>query len=342
MATGPPLGSRVHQVNEPAMAARKAAIQRQQDWIGAAPAQHSRWPNQPPMARYPHPHQSWPMAPRRVANGAPAPRWTSIGRAGAGPSKKAADQWSMCRSTPFLQRDMGFQHGQAARMSSTGVVDMDNAQMIVARLQNLKAEVAALTGKLQYLTGGGGVASFDKKIGVSCHQCKKSNQKLVFCTKFVITRARKAFKQCRKKYCLRCLGKFYPNTSLDHLLDWHCPSCRGVCSCANCVRMSEQKKYKHFREALGHNDTTADSTDTKSSDGERQSDNDKSTNDDTAKDKTAKDETAKDDTAKADSTQDATAQVKTANDEPAIGALVNKEPQEAPVKTDSPIPSSSD
>ena len=45
---------------------------------------------------------------------------------------------------------------------------------------------------------------------------------------------------CRKKYCARCLIKFYneiPNPKAVKSGEWSCPGCRGLCTCAACRRV---------------------------------------------------------------------------------------------------------
>jgi hypothetical protein len=95
-----------------------------------------------------------------------------------------------------------------------------------------------------------------KKIsGSSCHQCKtrREGDELIYCgmshAKKGRAKKRKAERKCRKKYCARCLLKFYnepapvkpapgePNT-------WSCPGCRGLCTCAACKRTQIRREAK--------------------------------------------------------------------------------------------------
>jgi len=73
--------------------------------------------------------------------------------------------------------------------------------------------------------------------GVSCHQCKKSNRLTNYCTNINMGRTGRNKKPCRKKYCTRCLTKFYSNIPMPREgSNWTCPACQGICSCASCMR----------------------------------------------------------------------------------------------------------
>eukprot|EP00475_Leptophrys_vorax_P007470 TRINITY_DN1471_c0_g1_i4.p1 TRINITY_DN1471_c0_g1~~TRINITY_DN1471_c0_g1_i4.p1 ORF type:complete len:368 (-),score=102.52 TRINITY_DN1471_c0_g1_i4:167-1270(-) len=97
------------------------------------------------------------------------------------------------------------------------------------------------------------------KKGTSCHQCKNTKhlQQLAFCTNAFLRfgSKEKRARSCRKKFCRVCLGnkaafstslthcfpflaKFYQEELLTvlHDVSWKCPSCRGECVCAACVR----------------------------------------------------------------------------------------------------------
>lgn len=65
----------------------------------------------------------------------------------------------------------------------------------------------------------------------SCHHCKTSKplETLRKCS------APTSKRGCRKKYCLSCLKRSYPN--MDHTVDfWTCPACINACVCAGCKR----------------------------------------------------------------------------------------------------------
>lgn len=52
---------------------------------------------------------------------------------------------------------------------------------------------------------------------------------------------------CRKKYCARCLDKFYGEAAPEKPLPgepntWACPGCRGLCTCAACKRGNSKKE----------------------------------------------------------------------------------------------------
>jgi len=66
--------------------------------------------------------------------------------------------------------------------------------------------------------------------GISCHQCKRSRLTITHCTN-VHARGTK----CRKKYCTKCILKYTPCPSKAFV----CPACRGLCTCAFCVRKHE-------------------------------------------------------------------------------------------------------
>jgi len=68
------------------------------------------------------------------------------------------------------------------------------------------------------------------KAGLWCHQCKKKNRNIIYCSKYNL-----GF--CSKKYCKRCLEKHY-NEVFDNIdkKNWICMFCRSVCLCASCRR----------------------------------------------------------------------------------------------------------
>ena len=95
--------------------------------------------------------------------------------------------------------------------------------------------------------------------GESCHQCKTRRlpSDLIYCSARHLKkgRARKKKKErlCRKKYCARCLSKFYnelPPTVNGPDSGWICPGCRGVCSCAACKRHAIKREQRERKLAM--------------------------------------------------------------------------------------------
>ena len=109
--------------------------------------------------------------------------------------------------------------------------------------------------------------------GSSCHQCKtrRISAELVYCMQSHAKKGRtrkrriedqpsvyiipnpattyKAERLCRKKYCSRCLVKFYNEQAPAKIgphgdRSWSCPGCRGLCSCAACKRQQTKKDSK--------------------------------------------------------------------------------------------------
>jgi len=73
-----------------------------------------------------------------------------------------------------------------------------------------------------------------------CHQCKKKNRNVVYCSKYLV-----GF--CSKKYCKRCVEKHYNEDfeSIDQKT-WICMFCRGVCLCACCRRKRGEEVPKRI------------------------------------------------------------------------------------------------
>jgi len=86
--------------------------------------------------------------------------------------------------------------------------------------------------------------------GSSCHQCKSrcSLQSLILCKSLPSQRGKGKRQGCRKKYCARCLNKFYNESAPtpEQKPKWVCPACRNICKCAACRR----QKAKHQKAAL--------------------------------------------------------------------------------------------
>ena len=113
--------------------------------------------------------------------------------------------------------------------------------------------------------------------GSSCHQCKtrRISAELVYCAQSHVKKGRQRKRQmlaaataaggvggvvaagvggkqerlCRKKYCCRCIQKFYgeqPPAKIGPNGDrnWSCPGCRGLCSCAACKRQQSKREIK--------------------------------------------------------------------------------------------------
>lgn len=94
-----------------------------------------------------------------------------------------------------------------------------------------------------------------KPIGSSCHQCKtrRTDNDLYFCSTTHLKKGRtkllKTERLCRKKYCGRCLVKFYgqvppAHTGPNPLNTWSCPGCLGICTCAACKRQRNKQIIK--------------------------------------------------------------------------------------------------
>ncbi|CAN4083613.1 unnamed protein product [Withania somnifera] len=67
-----------------------------------------------------------------------------------------------------------------------------------------------------------------------CHQCQKSDRKVVRCKK-----------GCRKRYCSPCVERWYPHLSEEAIAE-KCPVCRGNCNCKDCLRKNiipKEPKY---------------------------------------------------------------------------------------------------
>jgi len=88
------------------------------------------------------------------------------------------------------------------------------------------------------------------KSGLWCHQCKKKNRNIVYCSKYCL-----GF--CSKKYCKRCIEKHY-NENFDSIdkKNWICMFCRGLCLCASCRRkrgeIVPKRIMKNKRKAEGN------------------------------------------------------------------------------------------
>ena len=81
----------------------------------------------------------------------------------------------------------------------------------------------------------------------SCHQCKtkKDVKVLLYCTNLKkCPNDPTKMRECQKKYCTRCLAKYYDQHKISQLLkiknlsswSWECPGCIGNCSCIACRR----------------------------------------------------------------------------------------------------------
>ena len=88
--------------------------------------------------------------------------------------------------------------------------------------------------------------------GLSCHQCKTRKQldELYTCGNYerkkrATGEEKRNIKPCRKKYCMRCLSKFYgeqPPARRENgttVLEFECPSCRLICQCAACRKRQQ-------------------------------------------------------------------------------------------------------
>lgn len=83
-----------------------------------------------------------------------------------------------------------------------------------------------------------------KHQGTSCHQCKnaRAHDQLAFCHNAFNKRTGGDKRQCRKKFCSTCLKKFYQDSlEASKMPQWTCPSCRGICTCAACARVTKRE-----------------------------------------------------------------------------------------------------
>jgi len=73
-----------------------------------------------------------------------------------------------------------------------------------------------------------------------CHQCKKKNRNVVYCSKY-----ESGF--CSKKYCKKCIEKHYNEdfVTIDQK-NWICMFCRDTCLCAFCRRKRGEKVPKRI------------------------------------------------------------------------------------------------
>lgn len=172
----------------------------------------------------------WPGAVERTASVEPrvmlAPMVSMDDRPGTYPGGASR------RSSPPAKT---FTPPQWATLPSLNPVSHRPAQGAQSSVHQLEQEVALLRDHIwNYPAPHIGT-------GMSCHQCKRSHQKLIFCSSLTRMYNGKTLRMCRKKYCLRCIEKFYPNYGIS-LTDWKCPSCRNVCVCAACKRRDKSGK----------------------------------------------------------------------------------------------------
>ncbi|KAF5445587.1 hypothetical protein F2P56_034630, partial [Juglans regia] len=100
------------------------------------------------------------------------------------------------------------------------------------------------------------INKYDKWIeeeSLMCHQCQRNDKgEVVRC------------KSCkRKRYCVPCLKRWYPNMEKDAVAE-ACPVCRGNCNCKACLRLdvpvknlknleftvSEDEQFEHYKYVL--------------------------------------------------------------------------------------------
>ncbi|XP_062027619.1 uncharacterized protein LOC133743641 isoform X1 [Rosa rugosa] len=63
-------------------------------------------------------------------------------------------------------------------------------------------------------------------VSTICHQCQRNVKgRVVWCTRCA-----------RKRYCIPCIQRWYPNTS-EEAIAKACPVCRGNCNCTACLRL---------------------------------------------------------------------------------------------------------
>ncbi|BFG21483.1 hypothetical protein CerSpe_077570 [Prunus speciosa] len=92
-------------------------------------------------------------------------------------------------------------------------------------------------------------AEFVQEVSLMCHQCQRND-------KASVVRCRRCK---RKRFCISCLKKWYPQMSEDAIAE-ACPVCRGNCNCKACLRLdhvpklqfciSEDKNVEHSKYLL--------------------------------------------------------------------------------------------
>ncbi|PQP97507.1 hypothetical protein Pyn_14485 [Prunus yedoensis var. nudiflora] len=71
---------------------------------------------------------------------------------------------------------------------------------------------------------------FVEEVSLMCHQCQRND-------KASVVRCRRCK---RKRFCISCLKKWYPQMSEDAIAE-ACPVCRGNCNCKACLRLDVPK-----------------------------------------------------------------------------------------------------
>ncbi|ONI22349.1 hypothetical protein PRUPE_2G123400, partial [Prunus persica] len=94
-------------------------------------------------------------------------------------------------------------------------------------------------------------SAYVEEVSLMCHQCQRND-------KASVVRCRRCK---RKRFCISCLKKWYPQMSEDAIAE-ACPVCRGNCNCKACLRLdfdkilcckfciSEDKKVEHSKYLL--------------------------------------------------------------------------------------------
>ncbi|CAM0951261.1 unnamed protein product [Alopecurus aequalis] len=158
------------------------------------------------------PRSSAPRKRRRVATPSPSPDSSSASTSTYGSGAPASWHAVPKRPRSGAVRKGGGQRNKNNTPSSSTVV--------------VPAETDAATAS----TSG---AAGRKRVGRSCHQCKKiAKEPMVKC------------KRCGEKiYCTLCVDKQYPDLSLAEI-QAECPCCRGICNCKRCIGKVEQSEPK--------------------------------------------------------------------------------------------------
>ncbi|XP_040996217.1 lysine-specific demethylase JMJ25-like [Juglans microcarpa x Juglans regia] len=137
-----------------------------------------------------------------------------------------------------------------------GIAQDADKEMILERTQKKRGRKRR---NLSSEKGGGescGAQQKEKWIeeeSLMCHQCQRNDKgRVVRCT------------SCkRKRYCIPCLDRWYPNMEKKAVAE-ACPVCRGNCNCKACLRLdvpvknlknqelivSEDEKFEHYKYSL--------------------------------------------------------------------------------------------
>lgn len=79
---------------------------------------------------------------------------------------------------------------------------------------------------------------YDSENGKCCHQCRQKTMDFAASCK-----KKKDDKTCSINFCHKCLLNRYGEKAEEvaELSDWHCPKCRGICNCSQCMKKRGQQ-----------------------------------------------------------------------------------------------------